>query len=151
MKLKMFYKRSKLKQPVCPKCRNDFIGRATDMENFLMVSFISEVWTPFPFQIDSFFIESPLHRCFCLLPVWHQNLASPLKNVSQVMICVFLSTFHNNYLTNMKKDFQKLTRVVSSFASCLMAWVPKAQRTKSMEARSWIHFSIFYLLLIWCV
>ena len=56
----MFFKRSKLKQPVCPKCRNDFIGRATDMENFLMVSFILEVWTPFPFQIDSFFIAQVL-------------------------------------------------------------------------------------------
>ena len=29
-----------MKQPVCPKCRTNIIGRATDMENFLKVNFI---------------------------------------------------------------------------------------------------------------
>ena len=27
--------RSRLQQPICPKCRKKIIGRATDMENFL--------------------------------------------------------------------------------------------------------------------
>ena len=31
--------RSKLNQPLCPKCRKKIIGRATDMENFLKVDF----------------------------------------------------------------------------------------------------------------
>ena len=36
----VYFERQQLRQPVCPKCRRNIIGRATDMENFLKVNFI---------------------------------------------------------------------------------------------------------------
>ena len=39
MLIHVCFKRQQLKQPVCPKCRTNIIGRATDMENFLKVNF----------------------------------------------------------------------------------------------------------------
>ena len=37
-----FFTRSKMNQPMCPKCRKKIIGRATDMENFLKVGLSSK-------------------------------------------------------------------------------------------------------------
>ena len=68
-----FFTRSKMNQPMCPKCRKKIIGRATDMENFLKVGLTSKDHKLIP--IDHL-LSLWIYRNFYPILARHQNSAS---------------------------------------------------------------------------